>query len=128
MIIKNKKILLVFGFCMSLYGIVFFQNQQKVVYSLDDCIEINNNLNLKSSKLNAKSSKIDYKQSQLDVLPNLNANYNLGITNGRSIDPFTNNYINQELTFSNAELTLNTTVFNGFRMLDGQKVTENGLN
>lgn len=108
----------------------FSQNEQGLVFTLNDCIgiAINNNLGLKSSRLNAKTSKINYKQSRLDILPNLNANYNLGINNGRSIDPFTNNYINQELTFSNAELTLNTTVFNGFRMLDGQKVTENVLN
>ena len=43
-------------------------------------------------------------------------NYNLGINNGRSIDPFTNSYINQELTFSNAGLSLDATIFNGFRI------------
>lgn len=89
-------------------------------YTLEDCISIalENNLNLKGRKLRAESSVVNYRQSRGDLLPNLNANYNLGVNNGRSIDPFTNDYINQELTFSNAGLNLNATLFNGFRLLN----------
>jgi len=116
----NKTKLLFFGIYMSLHCVALAQKQQKKVYTLNDCIEIaiNNNFDLKKSELNAKASKINFKQSRLDILPNLNANYNLGMNNGRSIDPFTNNYINQELTFSNAELRLNATIFNGFRLMN----------
>ncbi|AOW19885.1 TolC family protein [Urechidicola croceus] len=117
----TKNILLLLAFFISIFGIGIAQNT--TTYTLEKCIEIaiNNNLDLKSSILNAKTSKINYKQSKLDILPNLNADYNIGINNGRSIDPFTNDYINQELTFSNAGLSLNTTIFNGFRMMNSIK-------
>ena len=98
----------------------FSQNTIKTFYSLNDCIDIaiKNNLTLKSSTLRAETSSVNFKQAKYNVLPNLNANYNLGVNNGRSIDPFTNDYINQELTFSNAGLNLNLTVFNGFRLMN----------
>ncbi|GAA3650799.1 TolC family protein [Flavivirga jejuensis] len=80
-----------------------------------------NNLDLKSSGLTTKSATINYKQSLNELLPNLNMDYNLGLNNGRSIDPFTNSYSNQELTFSNLGINLNMTIFNGFRILNSIK-------
>ncbi|WP_405562750.1 TolC family protein [Polaribacter sp. Asnod6-C07] len=102
---------------------MFCQNEQEKIYTLEECIHIalENNLSLKSTKNTAKSTKINYQQSKANLLPNVNANYNLGINNGRSIDPFTNDFINQQLTFSNASLSLNATVFNGFRLLNTLK-------
>jgi len=124
----NKNIILFLGLSIFLFEIGFTQNQQKEIYTLDDCIEIaiTNNLDLKGSKLSAEASILNYKQSRSNVLPSLNADYNLGVNNGRSIDPFTNDYINQELTFSNAGLNLNATLFNGFRLLNSIK--ENRFN
>jgi outer membrane protein len=49
-------------------------------------------------------------------LPNLNGNYNFGLNNGRSIDPFTNTFIEEQLTFSSAGLSLEATIFNGFQI------------
>lgn len=117
-----KKIIFI-GLCLTFHCFGYSQGNPKTVYSLTDCIEIaiKNNLDLKSSTLRAESSKVNFKQSKANMLPNLNADYNIGITNGRSIDPFTNDYINQELTFSNAGLNLNLTVFNGFRIMNSMK-------
>ena len=97
-------------------------------YTLSDCINIalTNNLDLKSATLATRSSNINYDQSKWDRLPNLNANYNIGLNNGRSIDPFTNDYINQGLSFSNAGVNLSATVFNGFRIKNNIK--QNHLN
>ncbi|MGA9637899.1 TolC family protein [Flavobacterium sp.] len=104
-------------------AIGFSQNTQKKPLSLDDCIKIalSNNLNLKKSKLSTQTSEINYNQSRSNLLPNLNLNYTIGMNNGRSIDPYTNNYINQELTFSNAGLNIYTPIFNGFRILNSIK-------
>ena len=119
----NKNIILFFSIYMSFYYVGITQNKRKSTYTLNDCIElaIHNNLNLKSFELNSKTSKINYIQSRLEMLPVLNANYSLGVNNGRSIDPSSNDYINQELTFSNARLSLNATVFNGFRLMNSIK-------
>lgn len=88
--------------------------------TLEYCIEtaLQNNLDLKRSHLKAETSEVNYRQSRADILPGLNANYNLGISNGRSIDPYSNDYLDQRLTFSNAGLRLNAVVFNGFRLLN----------
>src|SRR5690606_1963196 len=45
----------------------------------------------------------------------------LGVSNGRSIDPYTNDIINQKLTFSNVGLGLDALVFNGFRLMNSIK-------
>lgn len=119
MIKRSLFYLIAIGFNFS----VVCQNQQEKTYTLDECIKIaiDNNLSLKSTKNTEKSAKINHQQSKMDLLPSINGSYNLGINNGRSIDPFTNDFINQQLTFSNANLNLNATVFNGFRLINSLK-------
>ncbi|RZN82570.1 MAG: TolC family protein [Winogradskyella sp.] len=106
----------------------YSQDSSIKTYSLDQCISIalENNLDLKSAGLRANSAKINYQQSLWDLTPSVNGNFNLGVNDGRSIDPFTNDFINQELTFSNLSLSLDATIFNGFRLLNTAK--QNHLN
>ncbi|MEO6348179.1 MAG: TolC family protein [Aquaticitalea sp.] len=110
----------IFSLCLLCQFLCFSQDGQTVSYTLSECIDIaiKNNLDLKLSELRAKSSKVNYNQAWGNILPNLNGNYDVGINNGRSIDPFTNGYVNQKLTFSNAGLSLNATVFNGFKLMN----------
>src|SRR5690606_27965618 len=109
---KIKKILFL-GIFMS-----FLVGHTQESYTLEKCLDIafENNFDLKGVKLRAETSKVNLNQSWGDIMPNLNGNYNLGINNGRSIDPFTNGYINQQLTFSNAGLSAGLPIFNGFRL------------
>ncbi|WP_298753852.1 TolC family protein [uncultured Psychroserpens sp.] len=123
---KHKSIVITLIILMSWAG--YTQNLNQKRYSLDDCISIAlaNNLDLKSANLRANSAKVNHQQSKANMLPSINGNFNLGVNNGRSIDPFTNDFINQELTFSNMGLSLDATVFNGFRLLNAAK--QNYLN
>lgn len=84
--------------------------------SIDLALE--NNLELRKAELRAETSEVNFKQTRSDALPDLNARINAGVNNGRSIDPFTNAYIDEQLTFSNAGLSLGATVFNGFRIMN----------
>ncbi|MBW1299069.1 TolC family protein [Aquimarina litoralis] len=113
-----KSIIYISAFLLSFTG--FTQRKDTERYSLDQCIAIalENNLDLKSTTLRANTALINHRQAKANVLPSLNGNYNIGVNNGRSIDPFTNDFINQELTFSNARLNLDATIFNGFRVLN----------
>ncbi|WP_223034615.1 TolC family protein [Hanstruepera marina] len=117
----SKQILFIIA--LVFYGTVYSQTVQNRSYTLDECISmaLENNLNLKSSELLANSANINLKQSKANILPSLNGNYNIGVNNGRSIDPYTNRFINQKLTFSNANLSLDATIFNGFRLLNSVK-------
>jgi outer membrane protein len=123
---KNRHILYSIIFLMGWGG--YSQSQTNRSYTLDECISIalENNLDLKSTNLTANSAKVNYQRSKADMLPSINGNFNLGVNDGRSIDPFTNDFINQELTFSNAGLSLDMTIFNGFRLLNTAK--QNRLN
>ncbi|WP_299113133.1 TolC family protein [uncultured Winogradskyella sp.] len=118
---KLKHVIITLTFVMSLGG--YSQNSTLKSYTLDECISIalENNLDLKSTDLRANSAKINYRQSLWNMAPSVNGNFNLGVNDGRSIDPFTNDFINQELTFSNLGLSLNMTIFNGFRLLNSAK-------
>ncbi|GGG34902.1 TolC family protein [Bizionia arctica] len=116
-----KPIIVLLAFCF--HCVLFSQSEPDGSYTLNECIAIalENNLNLKSTALVANSADINFKQSKANMLPSLNGSYNIGMNNGRSIDPFTNLFINQELTFSNANLNLDATIFNGFRLLNSVK-------
>ena len=89
-----------------------------ITLTLQESIElaIKNNPDLKIAGLQAETSEVLFKQTRSQLLPDLNARANLGLNNGRSIDPFTNSYIDEQLTFSNAGLSLDATIFKGFRL------------
>ncbi len=120
---------IIVGLCVLLCGICIAQNKLASSFTLEECITIaiEKNLDLKGAELRRKSSKINYKNTVNSLLPNLNANYNLGINKGRSIDPFTNSYSDSEFTFSNFGMNLRLTVFNGFRMLNSIKQSKFNL-
>lgn len=117
------KIRLLIFLCLLGVTTVFAQSEEKTPYTLDECINaaIQNNLNLKSVRLGAMSNDVYFKQSKNALLPSINGSYNLGVANGRNIDPFTNAYVDERLTFSNAGLGLDATIFNGFRLINGWK-------
>lgn len=108
-------------FVLGVFSVAEAQNTKK--YSLEDCIQValDNNLNLKSAKIRKTTADVNFSQSKSDLLPTVNGNFNAGVNNGRSIDPFTNDFINQRLTFSSANLNVNAVIFNGFRLLNNFK-------
>lgn len=102
---------------------LFAQSEEKTPYTLEECINtaIQNNLDLKSVRLDAMTNDVYFKQSKNALLPSINGSYNLGVANGRNIDPYTNAFVDERLNFSNAGLGLDATIFNGFRLINGWK-------
>lgn len=101
-----------------LASVSLWAQEEPLYLSLDDCISlsIENNLDLRKAELRTESSEVQFKQTRNNTFPRVNARANAGINNGRSIDPFTNAYIEEQLSYSNAGLSLDATVFNGFRI------------
>ena len=97
--------------CTNLYA----QNNTKL--TLKTCLDIAmaNNIPVKQNELLEQVAKVNFNQAKYDRLPNVSADINYGINNGRSIDPFTNAYNNQQLTSSNAGLSASIPVFKGFQ-------------
>ena len=104
---------------ITLYGHGLFGQQM----TLEDCITeaIHRSLDVKNAALLQQSAEREVHRAKFAAYPNLNLNYNIGINNGRSIDPFTNSYINTGLTFSNLGLSSGLTLFNGFRIKNRKK-------
>src|SRR5215204_356095 len=119
-----KKIFI--GSFLILYFLPGSAQQNKL--TLQQCIEtgIANNLDVLQSDLQTQADEISWKQAKLNRLPDLNGSAGYAIRAGRSIDPFTNTYINQNNKSSDFGLGSGVTVFNGFSMQN--LVKQNKLN
>ena len=83
--------------------------------SLKECLDLAfaNNLELKQAELLAATAGIDYRQSRQNMLPQVNGIVEHGSNQGRSIDPFTNSYLNQKIDYANYGLNAGIVLFNG---------------
>ncbi len=86
-------------------------------YTLQQCIEYawNNNLDIKQSFLNNESSVLDVKQSKANLLPTLSASAGQNYQFGRTVDRFTNAFVNQTIRSNNFGLNAGLSLFNGFQ-------------
>ncbi len=93
-------------------------------WTLQQCIDyaLENNLTIKRSELNVKNADVNLKQAQFNRLPNLNANGSYAFSWGRSIDPTTNLFVdNQRIASSNASANSSVTLFNGLNLTNSVK-------
>ena len=74
---------------------------------------IKNNLDVNQAGLQMQNAEIDYKQSRAFMLPDLNASASQGINQGRSIDPFTNSFINQNVGYASYGANSSLLLFRG---------------
>jgi len=116
MMMKIKALLAGFALIAGVYNNAIAQTDTQA-FTLKTCIDVAqaNNIPVKQNELQVESASINYTGAKLSRLPNIAAGVNYGINNGRSIDPFTNGYINQQLSSSNANLTASIPVFKGFQ-------------
>ena len=96
---------------------VFSQPGRENRLTLKQCVEvaIKNNLQVRQSDLQMQAGAVNLNQAKSNVFPDLFANLNHGMNQGRSIDPFTNSYINQQITYGNYNLSSSVILFNGFQ-------------
>jgi len=101
--------------CILISQFALAQDQK---FNLKQSIEtaLKNNISVRQSHLNVRAAEINYKQSKQNLFPDLNAFVSQGINQGRSIDPFTNSYVNQNIGYSNYGVSTNVIFFNGMRL------------
>jgi outer membrane protein len=107
--------------------ISFFATAQNKL-SLREAIDIGikNNIGVLQSNLQMQKADINYKQSKAFMLPNLNADANHGTNHGRSIDPFTNSFIDQNVNYANYGASSNILLFNGSSLQNQIKASKFG--
>lgn len=64
----------------------------------------------------AEQAEVNIKQTKANLLPNLSDNLIHGINQGRSIDPFTNQFVNQSINYADYGLSSGIVLFNGFNL------------
>ncbi len=114
--LKMKTVIILFfsGICFSAKG-------QDL--SLRRAIEmgITNNIDVNKADLSSQEAQITLQQSRLSVLPNVNASSGYGITSGRTNDPITNAFINQNVNSASYQVNANLTLFNGLALQNSIK-------
>lgn len=91
---------------------------QAQTYNLQQAIDtaIANNIPVKQSDLLMQAAGVNWKQSRLNRLPDLNSDVNHGINQGRSIDPFTNAPVTQQINFAGYGISSGVLLFNGMNL------------
>lgn len=100
--------------------------QEKKTWTLRELIDyaIANNLSVKRSTYGVESSEINAFQSKMAMLPTLNANGNYGWNWGRTIDPTTNIFTENQVKSSNLGANSSLLLWNGFRLFYNMKQGE----
>jgi outer membrane protein len=102
---------------ISLLIVLCFQeiSAQVKKWTLEDCINyaVTNNIGLQRQKLITQSKQADLLTSRMNLLPNLNAQSELQVANGRSIDQSNAIAFNKNLT-NTLGVGSNIVLFNGF--------------
>jgi outer membrane protein len=97
--------------------------QQGPTLTLQQSIEtaIKNNFDIKQDEFRAQTAHVTYRQAKADMLPDIFGSATQGINRGRGIDPSTNTFVTEPISFGNYNLNANLTLFNGFQLLNNMK-------
>lgn len=103
---------------------VFAQNDK---LTLQQCISTAHasNLQVKQNELQVENNLVNLRQAKANQLPQVNASWGYGLNFGRSIDPFSNSFVNEQVSFSNVGISAGVTVFNGMQLVN--QVRQNTL-
>jgi outer membrane protein len=121
-----KKLLL--ALCM-LPGIL----QAQKLLSLAECVELlsKNNLVYRQGNLQAEAAQANLRQTKSQILPQISIGSSNSVNLGRSIDQYTNAYIDQVYNYSSVGVGFQIPLFQGFRVQNqirqGQLLKESAL-
>lgn len=95
---------------------------------LEQCIGIalSKNPQIKQAELQVQSNSNTFEQSKWQRWPSLNFNAAQGINFGRTIDPFTNQFVQQTVNSNNYQLGSGVVLFSGFQIEN--TIKQNNLN
>jgi len=113
---------------MKTLGLVFFVFISTITlsisaqepWSLEKCVSysIEHNIQVKQKKIQSESSSYTLQQSRAGLLPTVNASAQDGYQFGRSIDPYTNAYTEQNVNSVSMSLNARLTIFSGLQQIN----------
>ena len=101
---------------LSLFSVLGLSVSAQRKFSLEQCVDYayTQSFDIKQRVLKIRQSENILRQSKQAIYPNANASLSQGISSGRSIDPFTNDFIQHTVSSNSIGLGTNLTIFNGF--------------
>ena len=110
-------------FLGSLLTLLFSTTAFSQRFTLQQCIDtaLAKNIQVKQSGLLSEAAAVNLRQARANLLPDLNANLNHGINQGRSIDPFTNTFVNQSINYASYGLSSGAVLFSGLNLQNSVK-------
>ncbi|NIJ53437.1 TolC family protein [Dyadobacter arcticus] len=126
--LRNSTLVLV-TFFVIIAGNSFAQKnveQAANTYSLEDCIRIalETNPQIKQSEIQVQTNGNTYAQSKWQRWPSISFSAGQGFSSGRNIDPFTNQFVQQNISSNNYQLGGQVTLFNGFQIKNNIKFND----
>jgi outer membrane protein len=104
---------LFFPFTVALFG----QNSPDSgsFFTLQQCVDsaLKNNPTVRLAEFTMKSAKVNWHQQKATMLPAISGYANYGSNSGRSINPYTNSYINQQYNSGFGQLSGSLVLWNG---------------
>jgi len=93
--------------------------------TLQQCLDIaiKNNLLVKQSELDVERNRISYQQARENMLPSLNGSVDHSISDGRSLNPSTNQYVTTQFTSATYGLNSSLTLSKGLTLQNEVKQT-----
>ncbi len=115
---KGFSIYFVLACSLLILSSVSLSAQEKITLKRATELVIENNLQIKQAQFSEAISDENLRQSKYSLFPTLNANTSLNFNFGRSIDPLTNQFVNQAITSTNGNISSNTPLFGGFQRIN----------
>lgn len=103
---------------VSILLLLFHFHLNAQVFTLQQCIDsaLANNIRVKQGGLLSDVAQVNWQQAKANLFPNLGVAFNHGINQGRSIDPFTNTYVDQTVNYASYGLSSGVVLFNGLTL------------
>ena len=108
----------VYSFLLIVFSATSLSAQERITLKRATELVIENNLQIKQSQFSEAISEENLQQSKLALYPTLNANTGLNFNFGRSIDPLTNQFVNQSITSTSGNVSSGTALFQGFQKIN----------
>ena len=104
-----------FVFCLLFMPCLAYSQK---VWTLQECIQhaLENNIQIKQVALNKDLADVDKEQALAGMFPTLNAGASHNYYFGRSVDPTTYEFTNNEIRTNSFSLTSSLVIFEGFRL------------
>ena len=116
--LKPKHYLVYTLFAVTFTSNAFAQELEKITLQQAVTIALENNIQIKQAKLSESISEINLSEAKSALYPTLNGNSSLNFNNGRSIDPLSNQFVNNSITSSNGSLFSSVVLFQGFQRIN----------